>query len=130
MGTGRKHKICVVFLLVSVFLISCAANNIKKESEPLKNIEVTNEFKKIMPKLEDCYKNTIVGKKGFYGKGLLVLKIGKDGKVNNYNWKPVPPDNFIICTDTVIKNIRFRKLPDTVRLEIPVSFVISVEDKK
>jgi len=129
MGSGRKYKICIILFLFITFFVSCASNKIKKETGELKNNEVRREFLKIMPKLEKCYEKTIIDKNGFYGKGILFLEIGKNGRTTNYKWKPTPPDNFIICTDSIVKNITFRELPDTVKIELPVSFIISVEDK-
>ena len=126
MGSGRKHKICIILFLFSLF--SCI-HTVEKTPVPLKNGEVIKEMKKIYPELVKCYERTITGKNGFYGKGLLTLKINKNGDIKEYEWKPQPPDNFVICTDRTIKSLHFRKLPDSVKIELPVSFIISVEDK-
>ena len=127
MGSGRKHKICLIVFLI--FLISCSTIGVRKKTGPLLKEEVYGQLKKISPKLEKCYERTIIDKNGFYGKGILILKIDKSGNIADYNWKPQPPDNFVICTDSIIKSIKFRLLPDTVKIELPVSFIISVEDE-
>ena len=118
-------------LLILLFVIGCAHTKLEeKKPEPLKYEEIQEKINRVYPELILCYHQSLKNKKIFYGRAMLTIKINKTGKIVSIAWKPEPPLDFKECSWNVLKEIKFRRLPDTVRIELPIKFTLEMEEKK
>ncbi len=120
-------------LLILLFLWGCATtehSQLKKPLEALKYEEVKEKIDQVYPELLLCYHSSLKGGEIFYGEANLTLIIDKNGKLKRFSWRPKPPERFYKCTEDVFAEVHFRKLPDRVRIEIPIKFTLEMEEKK
>ncbi len=128
--SGRS--LSALLIVVGLVFSACAGEKslVKKTPAPLTTGEIGSKISSVYPELELCYHQSLKNRDIFYGKALLVIWIAKDGGVKRITWKPMPSSKFLECTRDVIMKLNFRKLPDDVRIEIPVNFTLEMEEKK
>ncbi|GEM_PF-6925936 len=118
-------------LLILLFISSCLSGGGKvalKKASTLQFKGVRDKIKNVQPEFELCYLTAIRKRKIFYGKLLLTVVIDRMGRVREMIWKPEPPAVFKKCAEDVVKRIDFGKLPDEVRIEVPLKFSLEMEE--